>query len=134
MHVQYVALCDQVIIGSDGRPSLIGVLSEVHAPSVPFTLPRLAVAVRLLFTADEFGRSFRIEVAITDPSGTELGRPGGEVTLPVAPADADSLAIDLPLHFDLFEIGAMGRYTFVLHVDGNAAAGAQLNVRRVAVG
>lgn len=133
MHVQYVALCDQVIVGSDGRPSLIGVFSELQAPAVPFTLPRLAVAARLLFTADEFGRTFRVEVAITDPAGTELGRPGGEVTLPPAPPDLESLAIDLPLHFDLFEIGAMGRYTFVLHVDGAAVSGAQLNVRRAAV-
>ena len=134
MHVQYVALCDQVIVGSDGRPSLIGVFSELQAPGVPFTIPRLAVAARLLFTADEFDRTFRVEVAITDPSGTELGRPGGDVTLPAPPSDLESLAIDLPLHFDLFEIGAMGRYTFVLHVDGSAMAGTQLNVRRAAVG
>ena len=130
MHVQYLALCDQVIVGTDGRPSLIGVFSELQAQSVPFTLPRLAVAARLLFTADEFNHSYRVEVAITDPAGTELGRPGGEVTLPAPPPGAESLAIDLPLQFDLFEVARTGRYTFVLHVDGAAVAGAQLNVRQ----
>lgn len=132
MHVQYLALCDQIVVGTDGRPSLIGVFSELQAQQVPFTLPRLAVAARLLFTTDEFNRSYRVEVAITDPSGVELGRPGGEVTLPAPPAGADSLAIDLPLQFDLFEIAKTGRYTFVLHVDGAAVAGAQLNVRQAA--
>ena len=34
MHVQYVALCDQVIISADGRPSLIGVLNDVTAPAL----------------------------------------------------------------------------------------------------
>ena len=133
MHVQYLALCDQVVVGNDGRPSLIGVFSELQAQAVPFTLPRLAVAARLLFTTDEFDRSYRVEVAITDPAGVEIGRPGGEVTLPPAPSGTDSLAIDLPLQFDLFEIGKTGRYTFVLHVDGAAVAGAQLNVRQGAL-
>ena len=130
MHVQYLALCDQVIVGTDGRPSLIGIFSDLQAQSVPFTLPRLAVVARLLFTAEEFNRSYRVEVAITDPAGTELGRPGGDVTLPAPPPGAESLAIDLPLQFDLFEVARTGRYTFVLHVDGAAVAGAQLNVRQ----
>lgn len=133
MHVQYLALCDQVIVATDGRPSLIGVFSELQAQTLPFTLPRLAVAARLLFTADEFDRTFRVELVITDPAGAEIGRPGGEVSLPTAPPGAESLAIDLPLQFDLFEIAKTGRYTFVLQMDGAAVAGAQLNVRQAAL-
>ena len=37
--------------------------------------------------------------------------------------------MDIPLHFDMFEIGAPGRYTFLLHVDGKPQSAAQLNVR-----
>ena len=51
MHVQYVAVCDHVLVGADGKPSLIGVFSDIQAPAVPVTLPRLAFAARLLFTA-----------------------------------------------------------------------------------
>jgi hypothetical protein len=130
MHVQYVALCDQVIIGADGRPSLVGVLNDVTAPALPVTLPRLAFAGRILFPAEEAGRSYRVEVAITDPAGKEVGRPGGDVSLPPAPAGVDSVAVDIPLHFDLFELPAAGRYTFLLHVDGKPTAGVQLNVRQ----
>lgn len=133
MHVQYVALCEQVILANDGRPSLIGVFNDLSVQAIPFTLPRLAFAARILFTADELGRSHRVDVAITDPRGTEIGRPGGDVTLPPPPVDVDSVAVDLPLHFDLFEVPAAGRYSFILHVDGTAVAGTQLAVRQAAL-
>jgi hypothetical protein len=133
MHVQYVALCEHVILANDGRPSLIGVFNDLTVQTLPFTMPRLAFAARLHFTVDELDATRRIEVVITDPHGTEMGRPGGEITLPPAPVDADSIAVDLPLHFDLFQVPQDGRYTFVLHVDGKAVAGTQLNVRRAAL-
>ena len=65
MHVQYVTLCDQIILGQDGRPSLIGVFNHLNVPALPFTLPRLAFAGRILFTADETGRAHTVEVVIT---------------------------------------------------------------------
>lgn len=128
MHVQYVALCDQIILANDGRPSLIGVFNHLTVPALPFTLPRLAFAGRLLFTTDETGRPHRVEVVITDPAGNELARPGGEVSLPPAPAGIDSVAVDLPMQFDLFQVDAAGRYTFLLNVDGEASAAVQLMV------
>jgi hypothetical protein len=132
MHVQYVALCDQVILATDGRPSLIGVFNDLQVPGFPFTLPRLAFAGRILFTANEVGRSRKIEVAISDPGGAELGRPGGDLALPAAPPGAESVSVDIPIQFDLFELAAAGRYTFMLHVDGAPAAAVQLSVRQAA--
>ena len=132
MHVQYVALCDQIILATDGRPSLIGVFNDLQVPAFPFTLPRLAFAGRILFTAAEVGRSRTIEVAITDPGGAELGRPGGALALPVAPPGAESVSVDIPIQFDLFELAAAGRYTFMLHVDGTPSAAVQLSVRQAA--
>ena len=129
MHVQYVVLCDQVIMGADGRPSLINILSEVRVAAVPVTLPRLSVAARILLTADELHRNLKVEVVISDPSGTELGRPGGEMTLPTVPPGIDSLAVDLPLQLDFFELTSSGRYTFLLHVNGAPTAAAQLTLR-----
>ena len=129
MHVQYVALCEQVILGNDGRPSLIGVFNDLQLATIPFTLPRLAFAARILFTRDEVARSHAVEVVMTDPAGQEIGRPGGDVTLPEMPLGLESVAVDLPLHFDLFQIGAAGRYTFLLQVDGNPAAAVQLSIR-----
>lgn len=128
MHVQYVALCDQIILGNDGRPSLIGVFNHLNVPSLPFTLPRLAFAGRLLFTADETGRDHKVDVAIADPAGTELARPGGDITLPRAPDGVDSVAVDLPMQFDLFQIEAAGQYTFLLHVNDAPVAAVQLAV------
>ena len=130
MHVQYVALCEQVILGNDGRPSLIGLFNDLQLPTVPFTLPRLAFAARVLMTAQEVGRSYKIEVVISDPAGNELGRPGGDLALPPPPAGIDSIAVDIPLQFDLFELPAEGRYTFLLHIDGKPLAGVQLSIRR----
>jgi len=66
---------------------------------------------------------------MTDPTGKEIGRPGGDVTLPQMPAGLESVAVDLPLQFDLFNVTTPGRYTFLLHVDGTPAAGVQLNIR-----
>ena len=129
MHIQYVVLCDQVILGGDGKPSLIGIFNDIQAPAVPLTIPRLAFVARILFTADELGESKRVEILLTDPDGNELGRPGGELALPAAPPGLDSLAVDIPLQFDLFEVPAFGRYTFLLHVDGSPAAAVQLAVR-----
>jgi hypothetical protein len=131
MHLQYVVLCDQVILANDGKPSLIGILNDLQAPTIPVTVPRLAFAARLLFTADETGKPHRVEVGITDPSGQEVGRPGGDISLPPAPAGVESIAVDLPLQFDLFEITAAGRHTFLLYVDGAPMGAAQLNVRKV---
>jgi len=129
VHVQYVALCDQVILGNDGRPSLIGVFNDLQVATIPFTLPRLAFAARILFTGEEAGRAHAVELVMTDPTGKEIGRPGGDVTLPQMPAGLESVAVDLPLQFDLFNVTTPGRYTFLLHVDGTPAAGVQLNVR-----
>ena len=131
MHLQYVVLCDQVILANDGKPSLIGIMNDLQAATVPVTVPRLSFAARILFTADETGKPHRVEVAITDPSGTEIGRPGGDISLPPAPAGADTVAVDLPLQFDLFELASTGRFTFLLYIDGAALGAAQLNVRQV---
>jgi len=130
MHVQYVAICDQVIISSDGRPTLINVFNDLQVATFPFTLPRLAFAARLLFTPQELGKTKRIEDVITDPAGNEIGRPGGDLALPTPISGVDSLAVDVPMQFDFFEIGAAGRYTFLLHVDGSAGAAVQLSVRQ----
>ncbi|HKO15590.1 MAG TPA: hypothetical protein VJU87_05085 [Gemmatimonadaceae bacterium] len=130
MHVQYVALCEQVILGNDGRPSLIGVFNDLQVASFPFTLPRLAFAARILFTRDEAARGHKVEVLMTDPAGEEIGRPGGEITLPALPPELDAVAVDLPLQFDLFQVPGAGRYTFLLHVDGSASAGVQLTIRK----
>lgn len=131
MHLQYVVLCDQVIIANDGKPSLIGILNELQTNAVPLNIPRLAFAARILFTADETGMSHRVEVAITDPAGKEVGRPGGDISLPSAPGAVESIAVDLPLQFDLLELASVGRYTFLLHIDGAPVGAAQLNVRQV---
>ena len=130
MHVQYVALCDQVILGNDSRPSLIGVFNDLQVGQLPFVLPRFALAARIHFTTDGLGQTHAVEVVITDPTGAEIGRPGGQVQLPDAPPGLDSIAVDLPLHFDLFQFEREGRYSFVLHVDGKPAAGTQLNLKR----
>ena len=133
MHVQYVALCDQIIMGADGRPSLIGVFNHLQVPTVPFILPRLAISARLLFTADEANHAYKVEVVMTDPAGNELGRPGGEVSLPTPPPGIESVAVDLPLQFDMFQLQLEGLYSFVLNIDGKATAGVQLSVHHVAV-
>ena len=130
MHVQYVALCDQIIIAQDGRPSLIGVFNDLQVAQLPFVLPRFAFAARIHFTTDGMGRGHRVEVVITDPNGVELGRPGGEVALPDPPSGIDSIAVDLPLNFDMFQLSVEGRYTFVLHVDDKPTAATQLNLKR----
>ena len=133
MHIQYVVLCDQVIMGQDARPSVIGVFNDLQVPALPFTIPRLAFAARMLFTADEAGREHHLEVAITDPAGKEIGRPAGDISLPPPPAGIESLAVDLPLQFDLFQVTAAGRYTFVLHVDGAPGAAVQMAIRAAAL-
>jgi uncharacterized protein DUF6941 len=133
MHLQYVVLCDQVILANDGKPSLIGILNDLQTTTIPVNVPRLSFAARILFTADETGRSHRVEVGITDPAGKEIGRPGGDISLPSAPSGVDSIAVDLPLQFDLLELASVGRYTFLLHIDGAALGAAQLNVRQVQV-
>jgi hypothetical protein len=131
MHVQYVVLCDQVILSTDGKPSLIGILNDVQTASVPVSIPRLSFAARILFTADETDQTHHVEVVITDPAGKEIGRPGGDVSLPPAPNGVESVAVDLPMQFDMLELTAIGRYTFLLHVNQKATGAAQLNVRRV---
>ena len=133
MHLQYVVLCDQIILANDGKPSLIGILNEIQTNTVPVNVPRLAFAARIHFTTDETGMSHRVEVAIADPSGKEIGRPGGDISLPAAQSGVDSIAVDLPLQFDLFELASTGRYTFLLHIDGEAVGAAQLNVRQVSI-
>jgi hypothetical protein len=133
MHVQYVALCEQIIVGQDGRPSLIGIFNDLQVGAIPFTLPRLALAARILFTADEAARKHSVELVMTDPSGTEIGRPGGEIDLPQMPPGLETIAVDLPLPFDFFQLAAAGRYTFLLHVDGAPTAAVQLTVRQAMV-
>ncbi|MDQ6829355.1 MAG: hypothetical protein M3081_10860 [Gemmatimonadota bacterium] len=130
MHVQYVAICDQVILGNDGRPSLIGIFNDLQLPTLPVRIPRIAFAARLLFTGEECGKSHKVEVVLTDTAGAEIGRPGGDVSLPPLPPGIESLAVDVPMQFDFFEIAAFGRFTFLLHVDAAPVAAVQLSVRQ----
>jgi hypothetical protein len=130
MHVQYVAVCDHVLVGADGKPSLIGVFSDIQAVQVPVTLPRLAFAARVLLTNEETGKSYRVEVVIKDPKNNEIARPGGEITVPQAPSDVDSIAIDLPMLLDMFGLPDFGRYTFMLEIEGKPAAAVQIVVRQ----
>jgi hypothetical protein len=132
MHVQYVVICDQVVLGVDGKPSLIGIFNDIQVQQLPVRIPRASFAARIHFTADEAGRKHSVEVAITDPAGNEIARPGGEVELPAPPPDMETVAVDLPLPFDGFEVASAGRYTFLLHVNGAPMAAAQLAVRLVA--
>ena len=130
MHVQYVAVCDHVLVGADGKPSLIGVFSDIQAVQVPVTLPRLAFAARLLLTGDETGKTYKAEVVIKDPKGEEIARPGGEINVPQVPTGIDSLAIDLPMIFDMFVLNEFGRYTFLLEMDGERKAAVHIAVRQ----
>ena len=130
MHVQYVAVCDHVLVGADGKPSLIGVFSDIQAVQVPVTLPRLAFAARILLTAEETGKTYNVELIITDPKGNEIARPSGEIGVPPAPTGVDSLAIDLPMLLDMFGLPEFGRYTFMLSIDGEPKAGVQIAVRQ----
>jgi hypothetical protein len=130
MHVQYVAVCDHVLVGADGKPSLIGVFSDIQAVQVPVTLPRLAFAARILLTAEETGKNYKVDLVISDPKGNELARPSGEIGVPKAPAGVDSLAIDLPMLLDMFGLPEYGRYTFMLEIDGEPKAGVQIAVRQ----
>ena len=130
MHVQYVAVCDHVLVGADGKPSLIGVFSDIQAVQVPVTLPRLAFAARILLTADETGKTYKVDLIITDPKGNELARPSGDIAVPVAPDGVDSMAIDLPMLLDMFGLPEFGRYTFMLAIDGEPKAGVQIAVRQ----
>ena len=59
MHLQYVVLCDQVIVANDGKPSLIGILNDLQTSAVPVSVPRLAFAARILFTTDETAMAAR---------------------------------------------------------------------------
>ena len=68
---------------------------------------------------------------IIPPVDGPTGRPGGDISLPAAPSGVDSIAVDLPLQFDLFELASTGSYTFLLHIDGAAVGAAQLNVRQL---
>ena len=132
MHVQYVALCDQVILGTDGKPSLIGIFNDIQTQSLPVVVPRMAFAARVLFTADQSNTRHRVELRVTNPAGDEMGRTGGELTLPTLPDGIETVAVDLPFPFDMFEVAAAGRYTFLLHVDDAPAAAVQLSVRQAA--
>jgi hypothetical protein len=133
MHVQYVALCEQVVIAADGKPSLINVFNDLQAPQFPITLPRLVFVARIHFTREEAGSARQIEVAITDPNGVELARPSGDVQLPPVPQGLETISVDLPLQLDMFGIETTGRYTFLLHIDGKAQAAVQLSVRQAAL-
>ena len=133
MHVQYVALCEQVIIAADGKPSLINVFNDLQAPQYPITIPRLVFVARIHFTREEAGRSRQIEVVITDPNGVELARPSGDVQLPPVPQGLETISVDLPLQLDMFGVEVTGRYTFLLHVDGKPQAGVQLSTRQAAL-
>jgi hypothetical protein len=97
-----------VILGNDGRPSLIGVFNDLAAAQLPITIPRLAFAARILFTADETGRARQVEVIVRDPERRGDRRPSGELNLPADPAGADSLAVDIPIQFDLFDVQLFG--------------------------
>jgi hypothetical protein len=69
-------------------------------------------------------------VIITGPKGDEIARPGGEINVPPAPEEVDSLAIDLPMLFDMFGLPEFGRYTFMLAIDGEPKAAVQIAVRQ----
>ena len=83
------AVDPQFILGNDGRPSLIGVFNDLQVAAIPFTLPRIAFAARILFTREEAGRNVWVYEGVSRDPVTGKTDPSASVYF------ADGMAVDV---------------------------------------
>ncbi len=131
MKLDFLMLAHYAYVDGDGAYSIIrGGLSTYQVPSVPWRLPNLSVALRLVFDADDYGSQHVVEVSLTH---VDSGLTVWSHSIAISPAPGQgaptSQSVPLVINIQQLTLSEAGRYRMVLGRGATVVGSAELEVR-----
>lgn len=124
METEIFTICD-FAQDNQSKLTIVGTFDSIGAPQYPFTHSSVYLACRLRFSVKETG-DHNFVIRLSDSSGNNLV-PQVEGNIHVnKPDNGLFAAANIVLHFNQLQFPAAGRYSFILHVDGQWVAGLPL--------
>lgn len=115
LKINYLIVCDQVILANDGTSSIINIFTTINFKKLPAIIPRLVILVN---TKGENGK-YKEKVQLVSPDGHVVAETVGEVN--IIQEDGNNLIANfIPMVFEKpgkYEIKVLENDT-QLHEDG----------------
>lgn len=102
----------------NGSLSICKMFDTINCPGFPFSLPRISIAVRMLFEDSEAG-VHSLKIVLSDHEGIQIVTADGEINLAVSPnAGPREYSIPFVLNGQNVNFQHSGTYTVDIIIDG----------------
>lgn len=128
MNVELALIADAATVDGSGKLNILGVFDHISVAEFPARHERLCLVFRFSAAPGESG-DHQVEVVIQDPSGEEMARMSGSISLGPA-MGGEPMRIPQVLHMDGFVFPAPGRYAIEVEIDGRVEERLTLSVSR----
>ncbi len=102
MEITFAHLCDYATVSREGKLSVLGIFSQIHAAQVPLVHAQAFLAYELKINYAEVGRPVVLDIQIVDEDGKKLlgARVNGAVQsgTPVKPGETPLIEQILGIH------------------------------------
>jgi len=126
MNAEVFTVCEAVT-DSGGKLNLLGAFDVLYAPSLPFAVSNLSIAVRLRFERSEAG-THRMQIVVIDPQGTQIGAPFTHQFATSGSQNTDSVGLNFPLSLQQVTFKSFGTYRLELTIDDHVVSRCPLYV------
>jgi hypothetical protein len=130
MNIELFALCDAATEGGDGKINILGAFDTLGAREEPVVVGHCSIALRLRFKRIETGEH-QVRIALVDADGRAV-IPPFQTSMNVRMREPqDSAVANMVLNLQQVKLGAYGRYSIDLAVDGRQEGSLPFYVRRI---
>jgi hypothetical protein len=127
MKILVAAICEHSWI-EDGCLSVCRAFDTISAAGFPYSVPRLSVALRLLFRRTEIGEH-RVNASLSDADGKKLMNTDLNVTMRLAEGAVSESSFSFALNGQNVVFSKPGDYVVDIVVDGKVEASIPLYVK-----
>lgn len=131
MRLDTAFLVQSAEVVSDGRVFVHGGgIEGFMTPAVPFTLPSIAIVLRIHFLLEECGVGHQLRVTVTTPDGVDSGLTAVSRLNPQAPQDFAERGVKLFAAINIINLlfAQLGLYTVDVFVDEQRLDGFTIGV------
>ncbi|MFA5117565.1 MAG: hypothetical protein WC695_01800 [Candidatus Omnitrophota bacterium] len=128
MKILVAAICEHSWI-EDGCLTVCRAFDTVSAVSFPYSVPRLSVALRLLFRRTETGEH-RVNVSLSDADGKKLMNTDLSVTMRLTEGGVPESAFSFALNGQNVVFSQPGDFVVDIVIDGKVEASVPLYVKK----
>lgn len=131
MKLDFLMLAHYAYVDGDGAYSIIrGGISTLQVPAVPWRMPNLSVAIRLVFDADDYGSQHVAEASLTHvDSGLTIWSHAIAISAAPDQGTRPSQSVPLVINIQQLTLPEAGRYRMVLGRGATVIGSAEVEVR-----